>query len=147
MTNFRTDSKNFSAETNVGIGVKLRSQIVDGSGAPTGTVVTGGALRAYAVNLGLMSFQVQMHTQVIGNGVTDTKYSSEWTVTLLLPGSSGARKGESQDDTELMVSDPKQQVAFRTVSRLESLANSSRQRGGTGHYESPALDVFGTTVS
>jgi hypothetical protein len=136
--------KHSRAETNMSIGVQLRTQIVDVSGAPTGVVVTGGALRAHAANLGIISFQVQMFTKVVGNGVTDFRNSGEWSVTLLLPGSSGA-KGESQEDTELIVAKPNRNVAFHTVCRLEHLISNPLSPVGAGHYQSLPLDVFGTT--
>src|SRR5437588_705961 len=113
----------FSAEANLAIGVQFRTQIIDGGGEPTGSVVTGGALRAQAWNLGIISFQAQMHTTALGGFVTDKQNSSTWTVTLFLPGSPST-KTEGQEDTELIVSQPKRPVAFRTVCQVEYLMST-----------------------
>jgi len=125
------------------VGVRLRSEIVDAGGAPSGVVRAGGALRSHAANLGIISFQAQMSTKIIGTSVTDCRNSGEWTVTLLLPGSAGA-KTEDQEDTKLVVVEANQRVAFHTVCSLQSLFGELRSRR-TGYYQSKPLDVFGTT--
>jgi len=124
--------------------VRLRSEIVDPSGAPSGVVQAGGALRSHAANLGIISFRAEMSTRTIGTAVTDCRDCAEWTVTLLLPGSPGA-KTEDQEDTKLVVVETNQRVAFQTVCSLQNLFGDERSGRASGHYESKPLEVFGTT--
>jgi hypothetical protein len=62
------------------IGVQLRTQIMDSSGAPCEQVRTGGSLRSQAANLGIISFIAEMSTKTIGTAVTNDSNSREWTV-------------------------------------------------------------------
>ena len=134
-----------SAETKMMIGVTLRTQIVNAKGAPDELIETGCALRAHASNVGVISHVAKMFTRTIGTAVTDCRNSHEWTVSLILPASSGART-EKQEDTELIVVERKQQVAFHTMCSLSPLLSDPRLPAGTaGHYEGRPLDVFGTT--
>jgi len=132
---------NSAAESNLKVGVQLRTQIIDTSGAPTDVVRTGGALRAHASNLGIISFKAQLATTAIGDGVTDCHDSLEWGVTLYLPASYGA-KTEDQRDTGLKVAHPGRTVGFRTTYTVCGLMSEP----GTGHYEGRPLDIFGTTA-
>jgi hypothetical protein len=127
------------------IGVRLRTQIVDPSGMPCELVRTGGALRSRATNLGIISFIATMSTKTIGTAVTNDSSSREWTVTLILPASSGS-KMEDQCDTALVVVEARQRIVFRTVCTLRHLGASSSPLASDGHYESMPLDVFGTTT-
>lgn len=127
------------------IGVRLRTQIVNANGAPDELIETGSAHRAHASNIGVISYVAKMTTRTIGTAVTDCKNSHEWTVSLILPASSGART-EEQKDTELIVVERKQQVAFHTMCSLSPLLSDRHlSTGVAGHYESLPLDVFGTT--
>lgn len=131
---------NSCAVSKMSVGVVLRTEIVDASGAPSSVVETDGALRVHAANLGIISFAAHLATQVIGNSVTDRAYSGEWEVMLMLPGSSGA-KTEDQEDTKLVVTTPGQRVAFHTTGTLTHLISQD-----SGWYKSGSLDVFGTTA-
>lgn len=140
----RLKLKGSNAQISMLVGVQLRTQLMDATGAPTTAVVTGGSHRTHATNLGIISYQAHVSTTVIGNGVTDARDASSWTVLLLLRGSPGA-KGESQADTKLKVTEPRQSVVFRTMCKLEQLMGDPLQSASTGYYESLPLDVFGTT--
>jgi hypothetical protein len=126
------------------IGVQLCTQIVDSAGIRSELVRTGSALRSRAVNLGIISFIAEMSTKTIGTAVTNDSSSREWTVTLLLPASSGI-KTEDQCDTALVVVETKKRIAFRTVCALRHLGVSPDSEASSGHYQSMPLDVFGTT--
>jgi hypothetical protein len=140
---------NSMAEIQMQVGVKLRTQIVNAEGAPSGGVHTGGALRADAVNLGIISFIAEMSTDVIGDSVTDYNGSSNWITHLMLPGSPEAKSAD-QKDTQLRVVRPGNRVAFRTIGTLfrlgDDLTNGDRSSTEAAHYKSKPLDVFGTTA-
>jgi len=133
------------------IGIHLGTQVVNNEGAPSDSVETGGALRSYAANIGIISFAAQMITTVIGDDVTDSDDSTEWTVTLFLPGSDGA-KTSAHEDTKLKVLSPGKTVGFRTIGVLYKLDQLTRRSTGYGyeasgvHYKSRSLAVFGTTA-
>lgn len=128
------------------VGVRLRSQLVDSGGALSKVIETGSLHRVQAANLGIISFTAELATTAIGTAVTDRQNSCAWTVKLILPGSAGP-KDEEQGETELVVAERRQSVAFRTVCTLSQLVSDPRAAAdGAGHYESPALDVFGTTA-
>lgn len=133
------------------IGVHLGTQIIDGNDVSSELVETGGALRAYGVNLGIISFGAAMVTTVIGDGVTDANNSLEWDVKLFLASFDGGPKRKSQQDTRLKVTASDRRVAFRTVGVLYQLseaieASKNLVHHMPGHYKSDPMDVFGTTI-
>jgi hypothetical protein len=139
------------AQEHMNVGVHLGTQIVNKEGIPSDSVETDGGLRSSAANIGIISFAAQMITTVIGDSVTDSGGSTEWTVTLFLPGSDGA-KTSSHEDTHLKVLDSGRTVAFRTIGVLYRLDQITKRSTGDGyeasgeHYKSRPLDVFGTTA-
>lgn len=129
------------------VGVRLRSQLVDSGGALSKVIETGSLHRVQAANLGIISFTAELATTAIGTAVTDRQNSCAWTVKLILPGSAGPKAEDEEGETELVVAERRQPAAFRTVCTLSQLVSDPRAAAdGAGHYESPALDVFGTTA-
>jgi hypothetical protein len=137
--------ENSAAETCMNVGVQLRTQLVAADKVPSQKITTGGAHRAHATNLGIISFKAQMSTKVKGGAVTDRQDAQEWTVTLVLPGSPSA-KTEEYEDTELVVTKPNQTVVFRTLCKLEDLFSDSQAPTDVGHYQSLPLDISATTL-
>lgn len=131
------------AETQMSVGVHLRTQVIDPSGSPSAVVQTDGSLRATAVNLGVISFQAQLSTQVLGGSVTNHRHSDSWETTLLIAGSTGAKTSD-QADTKLIVTEPGGNVAFRTVARLEQLTPFAHSYHR--HYVSDPLDIIAKTA-
>jgi len=139
------------AEVHMNIGVHLGTQIVNREGVASESVETNGGLRSYAANIGIISFATQMITTVIGDSVTDSNDSTEWMVTLFLPGSDGT-KTSSHEDTQLRVLHSGKVVAFHTEGVLFKLDQLTKRSTGQGyevsgeHYKSRPLNVFGTTA-
>ena len=133
------------AETQMNIGVHLRTQVIDSAGSPAEVVQTNGSLRANAVNLGVISFYVELYTDVVGDSVTNERHATSWSVNLLLAGSTGAKTG-GQADTKLIVTQPDSMVAFRTVARLDRLVPGENPYTETGHHTSETLDIIAKTA-
>lgn len=131
------------AQTQMKVGVRLRTEIVDEQGTPCDVVRTGGALRSTAFNLGVISLTADLSTETIGGAVTDRHGSDRWTLTLILAAYAGT-KAEEEKDMKLKVLLPDSQVAFRTIATVQRLEKDPSVYG-TGYYVSDPLDILAKT--